>query len=191
MVININVAHQPILGVDIYFSFSEFLKNLRNKIGTPESLISILENLDKYQNLHILIADDDPDDQELLAEAFYGISPNIKITFADNGKDLMSMLTGKTHPDMIFLDLNMPAMNGFECLSKIKSHPDLQILPILIYSTSAHEEQVEKTYHQGANFYIQKPSNFNDIKDVIRKILTHTVEEFYTQPARGKFLIRS
>ncbi len=70
MIISINVAHRPILGVDIYFSFSEFFKDLRNKIGTPEALISIIENLDKYQNLHILIADDDQDDQELPAEAF-------------------------------------------------------------------------------------------------------------------------
>ncbi len=190
MILDINVALQPSLGVDVFLSFSEFLKELRNKIGTPAALKSVMENLDKNQKLHILIADDDPDDQELLAEAIYGISPNIKITFANNGKDLMQQLIGEIHPDMIFLDLNMPAMNGFECLSKIKSHPDLQSLPVLIYSTSAHADQVEQTYRQGASFYIQKPCSFFDIKDVVKKILTHTVEEFFTQPPRGKFLVQ-
>lgn len=190
MDISINVSNQYKLGEEMFLSFSEFLKQLRSKIGTPEALKSVIDNLDKNQKLHILIADDDPDDQELLAEAISGLSDNIKVTLAHNGKELMRQLTEDSHPDMIFLDLNMPAMNGFECLNKIKNHPDLKKLPVLIYSTSAHADQVEQTYRQGASFYIQKPCSFFDIKDVIRKILSHTVEEFFTQPPRGKFLVK-
>lgn len=190
MDILINTSSPYSVGGEIFLSFSEFFKELRTKIGSPEAKNSVMNNLDKNQKLHILIADDDPDDQELLAEAITEFSENIKVSLARNGKDLMHRLTNEIHPDIIFLDLNMPAMNGFECLKKIKSHPDLKMLPVLIYSTSAHADQVEQTYQEGASFYIQKPCSFFDIKDLISKILAHKVEEFFTQQPRGKFLVK-
>ena len=64
----------------------------------------------------------------------------------------------------MFLDLNMPIMNGFECLEAIRSTPHLKDLLVAIYSTSSAERDIEETFEKGANIYIKKPSSFNELK---------------------------
>jgi DNA-binding response OmpR family regulator len=65
-------------------------------------------------------------------------------------------------PVLIFLDLNMPLKNGFDCLKEIKKDDKLKSLPVIIYSTSGEEEVIKLVYKAGALFYIQKPDNFSN-----------------------------
>jgi DNA-binding response OmpR family regulator len=71
-------------------------------------------------------------------------------------------------PDLIFLDLNVPRKDGFQTLKEIKEHTGLRSIPILIFSTSQEQEQVELSYKLGANPYITKPMSFHDLINTVR-----------------------
>jgi CheY-like chemotaxis protein len=122
--------------------------------------------------LHIFLVDDDPDDRLLFQEAINEIAPHTKLSLADGCDMLVKIASfGSEKPDIIFLDLNMPGLNGFDCLDEIKSKKSLGNVPVLIYSTTANPEQVKKTYKKGATLYIQKPSSFEGIKKLVNKVL--------------------
>src|SRR6476661_3821787 len=122
--------------------------------------------------LHIFLVDDDIDDRMLFQEAIQEVAPETKLSLAD-GCDMLLKLSKveSDKPDMILLDLNMPGLNGFECLDEIKSKHQFGNIPVLIYSTTANPEQVKKTYNKGATLYMQKPSSFEGIKKLMDKVL--------------------
>jgi len=123
--------------------------------------------------LNILLADDDKDDRQFFSMALDGISIATKLESVVDGEKLMDYLSENMHqlPDVIFLDLNMPRKNGFECLSEIKLNQKLNQLQVVIFSTSFEQEVVNLLYHNGAKYYIRKPSGFLQFK----KIINHTV----------------
>src|SRR5690606_10195300 len=104
------------------------------------------------KKLHIFFGDDDREDVEFFTQAIEEVSPGIKITIARDGAELLEFLQ-LVIPDIIFLDLNMPVMNGVECLQRIRSNKKCNDVPVIIYSTSANPDQIEKTYELGANMY--------------------------------------
>ncbi|HZJ20799.1 MAG TPA: response regulator [Pricia sp.] len=121
----------------------------------------------------IFLADDDDDDRQLFQEALAKISDFVNIITFDNGVSLIDQLL-KTHeklPDAIFLDLNMPLMNGEECLADIRNESIFAQVPIIIYSTSLDRAKVEYLYEKGANRYLQKPSSFAHLKSALEKCL--------------------
>lgn len=124
------------------------------------------------KRLHIFLVDDDADDRMLFQEAMSEVDPKAKLSIAD-GCDMLVKLakTEKDKPDMIFLDLNMPGLNGFECLDEIKNKEHFGNVPVIIYSTTANPEQVKKIYNKGANLYMQKPTSYEGIKRLMNKIL--------------------
>lgn len=111
------------------------------------------------------IVDDDPDDQELFIEALQGIDKTCKcITAFDGEEALQKLLRGMLHlPDFIFLDLNMPKMNGKLCLSAIKNNKDIRHIPVIIYSTSSEKRDILETTSLGAAFFLQKPNRFDEL----------------------------
>ena len=137
---------------------------------------------------HIFLVDDDADDRFLFQEAMREIAPEVKLSLAD-GCDMLNQLSKtESHPDMILLDLNMPGLNGFECLDEIKKHPYADI-PVLIYSTSANPEQVKKTYNKGATLYMQKPSSFEGIKKLMNKLMTIDLEQHVSTAAKNNTVL--
>ena len=123
--------------------------------------------------LRILLVDDDEDDRQFFADALDGIELNTQLHLLENGKSCIEYLNSETEnlPDLIFLDLNMPIMNGFECLDIIRSTPHLKNLMIAIYSTSSAERDIEETFKKGANIYIKKPSSFNELKKSLKQVV--------------------
>jgi CheY-like chemotaxis protein len=121
--------------------------------------------------LNLLLADDDTDDCLFFKEALEELNINAKLTIVNDGEQLMQHLSeeGHTLPHVIFLDLNMPRKNGFECLTEIKKNDKLRKLPIIIFSTSFDTDVVNLTHDRGANFYICKPPEFSQLKKVISK----------------------
>ena len=120
----------------------------------------------------IFYADDDPDDILLFKDVFQELALPIDITIAENGIILLEKLRAVDRfPDAIFMDLNMPLKNGFQCLKEIKEHPEFKSIPVVILSTSSTLDNIEKSYKLGAFQYIQKPTQYAHLKVSIENCL--------------------
>jgi CheY-like chemotaxis protein len=128
----------------------------------------------QQDTLHILLADDDEDDRLFFKDAFEEIKIKTVVQIVNDGVELMNFLNKEdiTLPHILFLDLNMPRKNGFECLEEIRGNKRLKSLTVAIYSTSGSEKDIEETFVKGANVYIKKPNDFTMLKKVLSEIIT-------------------
>ncbi len=114
------------------------------------------------------MADDDTDDLELMESAFreVGFKSPIK-TFTDGSSMLDYLLSddGKS-ASLVLLDLNMPKQNGKFILNKIKHHPELAHIAVIVYSTSSAQQDILEAYQLGCNAYVVKPNCYNEIKKI-------------------------
>ena len=93
-------------------------------------------------------------------------------------------------PHLLFLDLNMPRKNGLQCLKEIRSNKKLKDISIAIFSTSDSEEDIEKTFLNGANVYITKPNDFNLLKQLLEKAVMTAFQYQVQSMKRENFLLR-
>lgn len=123
------------------------------------------------EQLSILLADDDKDDRFFFSMALEALTVPTQLAIVMDGEKLMAYLDENSHqlPDVLFLDLNMPRKNGFECLSEIKINKKLKQLPVIIYSTSFEQDVVNLLYKNGAQYYIRKPAEFSQLKKLIQQ----------------------
>lgn len=141
--------------------------------------------------LHILLADDDHDDHAIFQEALHEIGINVLLTRVNDGKELMLWLMKHKNnlPDLLFLDLRMPGKNGHDCLEEIRQDPDLQSLPVIIYSSSIDFDRLEKLHTNGAQYYIKKPAVFGVIVETLKMVLHLPKENKRIQPPLHEFII--
>ena len=135
-----------------------------------EKLFDTFQVIKKTKILTILLADDDFDDCNFFKEALAKLTLSTNLKTVNDGEELMQLLTNETIdlPNILFLDINMPRKNGFECLSEIKKNERLKDLPIVIFSTSNSRDNINHAFKIGANIYIRKPGNFNQLMQVIQ-----------------------
>ena len=121
----------------------------------------------------ILVVDDDMDDVQLFGEVIANIEPSIKLQHAEDGRDALEKLAETTNhlPDLIFLDLNMPRMDGKECLKKIKKDDQLNHIPVIIYTTSSQINDIEETMEAGAVCFITKPNNLKELERILIAVI--------------------
>lgn len=145
--------------------------------------------LNDKSDTKIFLAEDDEDDRLLFHEALNEINSTIPLIESFDGVHLMENLREYEvdENDILFLDLNMPLMNGFECLDKIKEDSKLKNFRIVIFSTTAEEDYVEKSFQKGAFMYIKKPDSFQTLINTIETILNSELE---SRPARKNFLFQ-
>jgi len=117
--------------------------------------------------------DDDQDDQMLFREALSEADNSIVYQAAFNGIDALEKLNSSEipTPDLIFLDVNMPKMNGIDCLKEIKKSRTLENIPVLMYSTSSFSEYTKECFEYGALDYIVKPDDYAKLCTTIKQIL--------------------
>ncbi len=125
----------------------------------------------------IFLADDDSDDRDFFEEALKELNVPTQLTVAKDGVELMATLEKfvtipPPPPHVIFLDLNMPHKNGFECLEEIRKNPKLKDIPVAIFSTTSSENAVDTTYSLGANCYICKPTSHKLLIKAIETVLS-------------------
>lgn len=120
----------------------------------------------------ILIIDDDEDDVHFFIEAVKEVDDSIVCIGSNSAMDALHLLkSGNSHqPDYIFLDLNMPRMNGKECLSEIKKTKSLFHIPVFVFSTSNREDATE-LQRLGAAHYFVKPCCFTELLRMVKKVL--------------------
>lgn len=146
----------------------------------------------KLMNI-IFLAEDDSDDRDFFAEALKDLKVNSQLTMSKDGVELMTNLklitTEPPPPHVIFLDLNMPFKNGFECLEEIKNNPRLKNIPVAIFSTSANDNDVLTTYSLGANCFICKPTSHIQLKKVIETVLMLDLWKQNQQLPKEKYVL--
>ena len=123
----------------------------------------------------LFIIDDDEDDVELFEEAVHEILPTARCLSAFSCADGIQKLNDveEVLPDIIFLDLNMPGKSGKECLVEIKKIARAHKIPVVIYTTSSHERDVQETRELGAAHFITKPSSFSGTVDELLKVISN------------------
>jgi CheY-like chemotaxis protein len=134
------------------------------------------------KQLNILLADDDIDDCDFFKEALAALSQTTTLTIVHDGDALMNHLSANSErlPHVLFLDINMPRKNGFECLSEIKRDEKLRDLPVIMFSTSGAPDKINILFNDGADVYIRKPSNFAQLVQVIHHALPMAAENIFS-----------
>ena len=124
----------------------------------------------QYQS--ILLIDDDEDDQELFQLALGYVARDVQCKVIASAKEALHHLeTGPERFDLIFLDLNMPIMTGQQFLAELKELQLLDEIPVIVLSTSSDAAIVTQTRSLGARNFITKPSNFQELKEILHNIL--------------------
>jgi len=118
------------------------------------------------------IVDDDLDDQQFLVEALTKNNPACKCLTASNGQEAITYLTEDLIPipDVIFLDINMPILNGGQFLAIIKETPSLQHIPVIIYSTSSSNQEMQEMNRRGAAYFLIKTHSFKTLREELASI---------------------
>lgn len=126
----------------------------------------------------LLLVDDDTDDTELFVEALNEIDETVTCYAAGDGRQALDHLDQhSTKPDIIFLDINMPGMNGWQCLTALKENPQHQQIPVVIYSTSAAKRDRDIAAQLGALGFITKPADYQELKNILRQLLSQSSEQ--------------
>lgn len=129
----------------------------------------------QHSHKMIYLADDDRDDRDLFFDALKELSLPVSLTTAEDGLDLLDKLSqnGAKQPDIIFLDINMPGINGFECLKELRSGSlPFKNAKVIMFSTSSSRSHIELSFKLGADFYAVKPSSFIELKKLLYEIIT-------------------
>jgi CheY-like chemotaxis protein len=120
----------------------------------------------------ILLADDDVDDAEMFTSIWEEVDPAATVLTFSTGALIIDHLAkaNQRQPDVIFLDINMPEMNGWQCLKAIKSNPRVKHIPVIMYSTSSHQRDKELAAELGAIAFVTKPSDYKTLRETLRAI---------------------
>lgn len=123
----------------------------------------------KYKS--VVIIDDDIDDHDFIRSILKDFAnPPVSTFFLDPAKALEHLYQGTLTPDLILLDLNMPALSGNEVLSRIKKHESISSIPVIILSTSNHRPTIDLMKQLGAEDYIVKPHSYTALISVLKGI---------------------
>jgi CheY-like chemotaxis protein len=123
-----------------------------------------------YKN--ILLVDDDSDDAEVFCEAIQSVDENIVCQSETNPvKALENLKNGENTPDLIFLDYNMPVLNGNEFLKKMREVQQLSKISVILYSTYSETAAEHLCITQDTDRYITKPNSFEELTAVLKNIL--------------------
>ncbi len=121
--------------------------------------------------IDILLVEDNEADAKITFRAFSKAKIKNNIFRAQDGQDALDFLNHKApyedkdkypRPDLILMDINMPRMDGLECLKKLKQDPPLSFIPVIMFTSSKNDEDIVKSYGEGAASYMPKPVNYED-----------------------------
>ena len=128
------------------------------------------------KNSPVIIIEDDEDDREFIREVFLKLNYPNKVLFFSDGQEALDYLTDTPElPFLILSDINMPKLNGFELIDKMRTDAALQLkcIPYLFFSTAADQKMVIKAYSLSAQGFFVKPSSMLEMEEVIRDIMNY------------------
>jgi len=119
----------------------------------------------------VILVDDDEDDRFLFQQAFRAYTPNYLLQALENGVELFQHLEDSLAlPALIILDLNMPLLDGFEVLSRLRTHPTYCLIPIVILTTSDAETDRRRAQELGANRFLTKPPSLQELTLLVARL---------------------
>ncbi len=133
----------------------------------------------------VLVADDDPDDRLLIADAFEQANLPSDLQFVEDGEEVLDYLHQRgshadprrsPRPGLILLDLNMPRKDGREALAEVKAHADLRRIPVVVLTTSNADEDVLRSYELGVSGFIRKPASFEGLLEIVEALGKYWIE---------------
>jgi CheY-like chemotaxis protein len=121
----------------------------------------------------IYIVDDDPDDRQLLHDAFLESKTEINFVLIESGTELLQRIdgAGTALPSLILLDLNMPGVSGHEVLKTLKGMKKTAHIPVVVFTTSMLPSDKISSYEAGANCFVSKPDSFSELIQITFSIL--------------------
>ena len=134
-----------------------------------------------HRPLRILLVEDNDDDVVMLLEAFAGV-PLVRLDTVRDGEEAMAYLRreGKykdaSLPGLLLLDIRMPKKDGYGVLREMKADPALRHVPVVVLTTSAGEEDVVRSYAEGACSYLQKPVGLTGSQNMARQFALYWTE---------------
>ena len=130
-------------------------------------------------NIFFLLADDDCDDAELFGEALASLEQPVRFHHVENGRGIFDYLSNPVNakPDLIFLDLNMPQMSGWQCLAKLQNDVVFKRIPVIMYSTSSHPRDREIAIDLGAHGFITKPTDYKELRRILQSIAANLFDD--------------
>jgi len=140
------------------------------------------------QPFHVLLADDDHD--KFFADALEKLNVLYKLSDFPACEELLNHINKENTADIIFLDLNMPYLNGHQCLREIRKNKKFDAIPVIIYTTSSNRKDIESTFEEGANMYIIKPNRFDEIVYLLQDIFSTDLKRYVYTKSMEKFLFK-
>lgn len=139
------------------------------------------EDLQDYdRDIRILIIEDNPGDVRLLKDALKELKAPVDIRVAPDGAEGLRIIYNSNgdawHPDLIFLDLNLPKIGGHEVLARLKDDPDKRLIPVIVLSSSRAENDINRAYEAHANAYIRKPTSLDDLMNAVRGLKSFWID---------------
>ncbi|AWL42167.1 MULTISPECIES: response regulator [Streptomyces] len=131
---------------------------------------------DPVQPIEVLLVEDDPGDELMTREAFEDNKIRNTLHVVRDGQEALDFLyrqgehTDAPRPDLVLLDLNLPRYDGRQVLEKIKTDPELALIPVVVLTTSSAEEDILRSYKLHANAYVTKPVDLEQFIGAVRQI---------------------
>jgi two-component system response regulator len=127
----------------------------------------------------ILLVEDNPDDEELTLLALKESNILNEVVVARDGAEALDYLFGAGKfagrdspilPQLVLLDLKLPKVSGLEVLERMRAHPSLQLIPVVVLTSSSEEDDIVNSYRLGANSYVRKPVEFHNFVAAVRQL---------------------
>ncbi len=131
------------------------------------------------QEVDVLLVEDNQADMTLTLRAISEAVVTDRVRVARDGEEALDFIMGRSSSSLpsgvsclklILLDLKLPKVSGLDVLAEMKSNPSSKIIPVVVFSSSKQESDVRKSYELGANSYMQKPVDFDEFRDMIRRV---------------------
>lgn len=124
------------------------------------------------EKLYILLAEDDQDDRRFFKKVFDSLKIKHDLCMCEDGLELMAYLDDSdVLPHIIFLDINMPGKSGMECLKEIRTNSRFRNTTIAMYSSMSSPAAVEDAFIGGANIFIKKPGEYDELKKILSDVM--------------------
>jgi chemosensory pili system protein ChpA (sensor histidine kinase/response regulator) len=122
------------------------------------------------EEIRVLVGDDDVNDRVLVGWGFKKWCPHVRVDFVRSGEELIRYLEDKSHPPpaLVILDSMEPKMDGFEVVTWIRTHKELEEMPVVMWSGQVYEKNAARARGLGVKEYVGKPHDPDDLANLIR-----------------------